>query len=102
MARRSADELHRSERLDEEAVGEYTDLEESVSEPTEVVLRSLVDTDLTISGPVSGNEYHFPRAGSEVKVASEDKDLLLSKKSVRRVCCGAPPNASKVFELVGG
>ena len=48
----------------------------------------------------SGKDYEFS-GGAKVKVLKSDAEILL--KRVRPVgCCGAPPVAISLFEVVGG
>jgi len=48
----------------------------------------------------SGRQYVFDQ-GIKVKVLKSDAEILL--KRCRPVgCCGAPPVASRMFEVVGG
>ena len=48
----------------------------------------------------SGRQYEFV-IGAKVKVSKLDAEILL--KRCRPVgCCGAPPVASRIFEVVGG
>jgi hypothetical protein len=62
-----------------------------------ITLRSLRPSNLLITGQ-SGKVYHFPQAGSEVKVLKMDVTDFLKKRSPKP-CCGG--TASKYFELVG-
>ncbi len=68
------------------------------SEEPEVWVMSLHPVDLDITSPLSGITYHFPGAGSEVKVRKEDADWLLSLRR-GRPCCGGTVEGAKLFQL---
>ena len=61
-------------------------------------LRSLYDARLKYTGPQSGKQYEWARAGSVVAVASVDVSYLMSKKAGKG-CCGANSDGH-IFEIV--
>jgi hypothetical protein len=71
----------------------------TVSESEEVGVRSMIEARVRLISPTSGRTYFFPKAGSEVKVASEDVNWLLSKRQISGACCG-PEMSNLAFELV--
>lgn len=71
----------------------------TVSESEEVGVRSMIDARVRLISPTTGTTYFFPKAGSEVKVASEDVNWLLSKRQIQGACCG-PEMSNLAFELV--
>ena len=66
------------------------------TEPTTVKLVLLMETNLTILGPVTKKLYHVDGAGSIVEVDEADANPLLSKTSGPS-CCGGKSTAW--FEL---
>ena len=52
-----------------------------------VLVQSLIDATVKLTGTVSGKQYVFHGAGSIVKVDSRDKDDIINKKR-GRACCG--------------
>lgn len=71
----------------------------TVSESEEVGVRSMIEARVRLISPTTGTTYFFPKAGSEVKVASEDVNWLLSKRQIQGACCG-PEMSNLAFELV--
>lgn len=70
--------------------------DETVSEEVYVKIRSLIEARLLVAGSVTGEQYVFECAGSEVKVNIKDVNALISRRYGG--CCGGTPYA--IFELV--
>ena len=54
---------------------------------------------LKINGPVTGQLYEFPCAGSILDVDARDAEIMLLKRQ-KSSCCGSDPGY--YFQLVGG
>jgi hypothetical protein len=65
-----------------------------------VWIRSRVPAKFKVIGPATGQEYVFPQAGAEVKVAAEDVPGLLAREMVKGPCCGGTVGENRAFELV--
>lgn len=76
--------------LETGGINSYTDTVSTVK------IQSLIDANVTLTGTVTGNSYHFPRAGTVVEVDVKDKDEILNKKR-GRACCGT---RQALFQLV--
>lgn len=102
MAKRTIDESNRDRVETEE--GEVEEIQQFVDfdlpGPVVQQLVLLKDMTLVIQGPVTGNEYRFPGAGSIVDVDERDVEGLLEKKNLRS-CCGVD-HPTPYFSLVGG
>lgn len=60
----------------------------------------LIDSNVVVTGSVSGERYVFKGAGSVVDVDIRDVESLLEKRQGEKQCCGGTGNGNKVFELL--
>lgn len=77
-------------------VGQAEVFTEAPASPVRLVL--LRSTNLTIVGPVTGNTYKFPGAGSYADVDALDAPGLLAKRSPSSCCSG---ETSPYFQVGG-
>lgn len=63
-----------------------------------VLVQSLMDATVKLTGTVSGKQYVFHGAGSIVKVDIRDKDDIINKKRGRACCSGT--QGHNLFQLV--
>jgi hypothetical protein len=103
MAKRGSDKgnsIWLEEDLPGEIVSHDYEIIEEVPKTTRLVL--LKDLILQYTGPISGNVYHFNRAGSIVDVDNKDVEAMLAKRT-KSTCCpgsGFPENTTTpYFEL---
>jgi len=102
MAKRAIDEGDRNRvEIDKGKVEEIPSLVDfDLPEPVVQQLVLLKDVKLIVPGPVTGNTYVFPGAGSVVDVDILDVEGLLTKYG-QRSCCGSDV-PTPYFSLVGG
>jgi hypothetical protein len=75
----------------------YTKKIDTVSTST-VLICSLMDAKVLVTGTVTGTKYEFAKAGTVVAVNKLDADEILNKKS-GNACCGGQ-SGKAVFQLV--
>lgn len=63
-------------------------------------VRSLIDSRLIYTGQISGEQYEWNRAGSNVDVDERDVPDLLTKRIGGNSCCGGQnTKGNQVFEI---
>lgn len=65
-----------------------------------VNIQSLIDAHSIYLGKVSGRQYDWMKAGDVVQVLSEDVPDLLSKRRLKKSCCGSGQN--QIFQIAQG
>jgi len=99
MAKRDFNKRY-SERVKvEDKLEELPEMEELLEEVSTVRLRLRKDINLKITGPITGTQYVFIRAGAEVSVDSRDAELMI-KRMGSNSCCSGSSGPTAYFEVV--